>query len=151
MLFGILENSIPNPLNMSFCLETMMCSPLFFYIIPQLKLDTKRIIFCLQNFHAESNAPTILKAMQKETLIAQNIQVDNDAKSFFNKDQIQISPHPNIVKIYTAFTDMVPAISDSMDLYPDALPSRYASFLAMCGLFEKSPFASDHPVHYTQV
>ena len=62
--------------------------------------------------------------MQKETLIAQNIQVDNDAKSFFNKDQIQISPHPNIVKIYTAFTDMVPAISDSMDLYPDALPSR---------------------------
>ena len=125
----------------------------FFFLnfMSKLLILAKRIIFCLQNFHAESNAPTILKAMQKETLIAQNIQVDNDAKSFFNKDQIQISPHPNIVKIYTAFTDMVPAISDSMDLYPDALPSRYVSFLAMCGLFEKSPFASDHPVHYTQV
>ena len=57
------------------------------------------------NFHAESNAPTILKAMKKELLLAQNVQDDG-----LKKDEVEeISPHPNIVKIYTAFTDMVPS------------------------------------------
>ena len=59
------------------------------------------------NFHAESNAPTILKAMKKEILLAQNVQ---DGASLLKKDEVEeISPHPNIVKIYTAFTDMVPS------------------------------------------
>jgi serine/threonine protein kinase len=75
------------------------------------------------NFHAESNAPTILKAMKKELLLAQNVQ--DDGASLLKKDEVEeISPHPNIVKIYTAFTDMVPSMSDSMYLYPDALPTR---------------------------
>ena len=60
------------------------------------------------NFHAESNAPTILKAMKKELLLAQNVQ--DDGASLLKKDEVEeISPHPNIVKIYTAFTDMVPS------------------------------------------
>lgn len=76
------------------------------------------------NFHAESNAPTILKAMQKELLVAQNIQDSIEDESIIKKNETVIGPHPNIVKVYTAFIDKVPSISDSMELYPDALPSR---------------------------
>ena len=32
--------------------------------------------------------------------------------------------HPNIVEMYTTFTDYIPTLSESMDLYPHALPPR---------------------------
>lgn len=81
------------------------------------------------NFHAESNAQTILRAMKKETIVAQSLNKDNSAQWLLKgDDQICISPHPNIVKMYTAFVDDVPVMSDSMDLYPDALPKRLACF-----------------------
>jgi len=70
------------------------------------------------NFHAESNAHAILKSMQKETIVAQNV-VDLPKSS-----DVKITPHPNIVKMYTAFSDYIPALSESMELYPHALPPR---------------------------
>ena len=70
------------------------------------------------NFHAESNAQAILKSMQKETIVAQNI-VDLPKSS-----DVKITPHPNIVKMYTAFSDYIPELSESMELYPHALPPR---------------------------
>ena len=70
------------------------------------------------------NAPTILKAMQKEVLVAQNVQDCLEDESIISKDEAKVSPHPNIVQVYTAFIDRIPAISDSMTLYPDALPTR---------------------------
>jgi len=70
------------------------------------------------NFHAESNAHAILKSMQKETIVAQNV-VDLPKSS-----NVKITPHPNIVKMYTAFSDYIPALSESMELYPHALPPR---------------------------
>jgi len=70
------------------------------------------------NFHAESNAQAILKSMQKETIVAQDI-VDLPKSS-----DIKVTPHPNIVKMYTAFSDYIPSLSESMELYPHALPPR---------------------------
>ena len=70
------------------------------------------------NFHAESNAQAILKSMQKETIVAQNV-VDLPKSS-----DAKITPHPNIVKMYTAFSDYIPELSESMELYPHALPPR---------------------------
>merc|ERR1712241_879357 len=70
------------------------------------------------NFHAESNAQAILKSMQKETIVAQNV-VDLPKSS-----DVKITPHPNIVKMYTAFSDYIPELSESMELYPHALPPR---------------------------
>ncbi|VDD97245.1 unnamed protein product [Enterobius vermicularis] len=32
-------------------------------------------------------------------------------------------PHPNVIKMYTAFTDRMPILPDSYSLYPEALPS----------------------------
>lgn len=37
----------------------------------------------------------------------------------------KLPPHPNIVAIYSAFTDYMPNLVDSMEIYPDALPSAY--------------------------
>ena len=71
------------------------------------------------NFHAESNAQAILKSMQKETIVSQNI-----ADLPKSSNGIQITPHPNIVKMYTAFSDYIPSLSESMELYPHALPPR---------------------------
>jgi len=71
------------------------------------------------NFHAESNAQAILKSMQKETIVAQNV-VDLPKST----SDVKITPHPNIVKMYTAFSDYIPELSESMELYPHALPPR---------------------------
>lgn len=32
-------------------------------------------------------------------------------------------PHPNIVQMYKAFTDCIPALEDARNLYPEALPT----------------------------
>jgi len=75
------------------------------------------------NFHAESNAQVILKAMQKETIIAEAIDDKVDRLKTIG-DQPNLSPHPNVAKMYTAFSDYIPALSESMELYPHALPPR---------------------------
>ena len=71
------------------------------------------------NFHAESNAQVIFKAMKKEIIVADQIACPG-----LNQDIPKIGPHPNIVKMHLAFSDYVPHLSDSMELYPSALPSR---------------------------
>lgn len=79
------------------------------------------------NFHAESNALTILKAMHRETVVAQTTHLPEEMSDFYGDEGRQTSPlpaHPNIVDMYTVFTDHVPELQGSMDLYPDALPRR---------------------------
>ena len=71
------------------------------------------------NFHAESNAQVIFKAMKKEIIVADQIACPG-----LDQDIPKIGPHPNIVKMHLAFSDYVPHLSDSMELYPSALPSR---------------------------
>lgn len=36
----------------------------------------------------------------------------------------RLSPHINVVKMYRSFTDYIPDLPDSRNLYPDALPCR---------------------------
>ncbi len=36
----------------------------------------------------------------------------------------RLPPHINVVKMYRSFTDYVPDLPDSRNLYPDALPMR---------------------------
>lgn len=38
--------------------------------------------------------------------------------------RIQLSPHPNIVTMFSVFTDRIPELSDARKLYPAALPRR---------------------------
>ena len=70
------------------------------------------------NFHAESNAQVIFKAMKKEIIVADQISCEG------LEDIAKITPHPNIVKMHLAFSDYVPSLSESMELYPQALPPR---------------------------
>ncbi len=74
------------------------------------------------NFHAESNAQVILKSMQKETIVAESL---NGLDLLQRQNPMpKIGPHKNIVKMYTAFADQIPQWSQSLELYPQALPPR---------------------------
>ena len=91
----------------------------FLYFFMFLGGDSPLAMKMMFNFHAESNAQAILKSMQKETIVSQNI-----ADLPKSSNAIKITPHPNIVKMYTAFSDYIPSLSESMELYPHALPPR---------------------------
>ena len=55
---------------------------------------------------------------------AKDPELWQDSEKTLPDDVTIVHPHPNIVEMYTAFGDAIPHLSDSMDLYPDALPSR---------------------------
>ena len=79
------------------------------------------------NYDAESNAMSILKAMQRETVPAMSYSSNDEITSWeegLRKHCRNLPPHPNIVQIYNVFTDSVQALPGSLLLYPDALPTR---------------------------
>lgn len=83
------------------------------------------------NYHAASNALTIFRAMEKEIIPARisnlkNASVDpNLAEWLENELEIRsLNPHPNIVDMPSAFVDRIPNLTESLVLYPDALPTR---------------------------
>jgi len=79
------------------------------------------------NYHAESNAFTILRAMHRETVPARSIHVPAEMDGLYSSldcDQIKVLPHPNIVEMVTVFADQIPALPGDVQLYGDALPSR---------------------------
>jgi len=79
------------------------------------------------NYHAESNAFTILRAMHRETVPARSVHVPPEMDSLYSSldcDQIKVLPHPNIVEMVTVFADQVPALPGDIQLYGDALPAR---------------------------
>lgn len=41
-----------------------------------------------------------------------------------SKQKRHLSPHPNIVAMFSVFTDYVTELQDAVNLYPAALPSR---------------------------
>ncbi|KAJ1524531.1 hypothetical protein ONE63_011023 [Megalurothrips usitatus] len=79
------------------------------------------------NYDAESNAMSILRAMHRETVPAMSYS-SNEELNVWEESIRQrcrtLPPHPNIVRIYNAFTDSVQALPGSLALYPDALPAR---------------------------
>ena len=79
------------------------------------------------NYHAESNALTILRSMQRETVPAQTIHVPASVSDLYKRlssDLIQLAPHPNIVEMVTVFADQVPHLEGDISLYGPALPAR---------------------------
>lgn len=79
------------------------------------------------NYEAESNAPAILRAMYKELLPARRLQLDEaqlEWQERFCSKHMHLPSHPNIVEMPCVFVDRVPFLEDSMQLYPDALPTR---------------------------
>ena len=66
------------------------------------------------NYHAESNAFTILQAMHRKMVPARSIKVPESIDSL-DQDQIRVSFHPNIVEMITVFTDQVPAVPGNVN------------------------------------
>lgn len=84
----------------------------------------------MYNYHAESNAFTILRAMQRETVPARSLSLPEAGtdplglSDLLECAQPRLRPHPNIVEMLTVFADRVPALPGNLDLYPQALPAR---------------------------
>ncbi|KAB0798061.1 hypothetical protein PPYR_09054 [Photinus pyralis] len=83
------------------------------------------------NYDIQSNAMAILQAMHKETLPARqytnNISAVNMWETELLNARIPLPLHPNIVTMFSVFTDYVPDLVGSRGLYPAALPSRLFS------------------------
>ncbi|XP_074111358.1 PTEN-induced putative kinase 1 [Cotesia typhae] len=78
------------------------------------------------NYDAESNSMAILRAMYRETVPARKYErgelTDWELRIADNKRALP--PHPNVVAMYHVFTDRIPYLPGSWQLYPDALPAR---------------------------
>ncbi|XP_017785420.1 PREDICTED: serine/threonine-protein kinase PINK1, mitochondrial [Nicrophorus vespilloides] len=79
------------------------------------------------NYDIQSNAMAILRAMYKETIPARmyysNIGI-SDWELDLSERKKHLPPHPNVVAMYSVFTDYVPELKGARGLYPAALPSR---------------------------
>ncbi|KAJ8668126.1 hypothetical protein QAD02_009789 [Eretmocerus hayati] len=79
------------------------------------------------NYDAESNAMAILKAMFRETVPAWKHYKSEELSHWeqgMSNNVKSLPPHPNIVAMYSVFTDRVPSLPGSSRMYPDALPAR---------------------------
>jgi len=79
------------------------------------------------NYHAESNAFTILRAMQRETVPSRSTSMPDEMEFLYHSldaNKATVRPHPNIVDMVTVFADQVPGLPGAMQLYGDALPAR---------------------------
>ncbi len=61
----------------------------------------------------------------REIVIAQSVFLPEETSNLLENRTKTLPLHPNIVRMVAAFADRVPSFSDSMDLYPAALPKRY--------------------------
>ncbi|KRT78283.1 protein kinase, partial [Oryctes borbonicus] len=82
------------------------------------------------NYDIQSNAMAILKAMYRETVPARvyysNIGI-TDWEVELSTNKRHLPPHPNIVAMFSVFTDYIPELKDAKGLYPAALPQRIYS------------------------
>lgn len=79
------------------------------------------------NYDTESNALSILRSMYRETVPARKHLKHEELADWEVKmaeRKAKLPPHPNIVAVYYAFADRVPALPGSWKMYPDALPAR---------------------------
>ncbi|XP_076255135.1 PTEN-induced putative kinase 1 [Rhynchophorus ferrugineus] len=79
------------------------------------------------NYDIQSNSIAILKAMYREIVPAAsffNNQGINHFEYEFLKTTRYLPPHPNIVQIFSVFSDFIPELEKCRDLYPAALPKR---------------------------
>uniref|UniRef100_UPI0031B8B3C1 Serine/threonine-protein kinase Pink1, mitochondrial n=1 Tax=Tribolium castaneum TaxID=7070 RepID=UPI0031B8B3C1 len=92
--------------------------------------DDNKYPFALKmmfNYDIQSNSMEILKAMYRETvparMYASNHDLNNWEIELANRRK-HLPPHPNIVAIFSVFTDLIQELEGSKDLYPAALPPR---------------------------
>ncbi|KAI4465831.1 serine/threonine protein kinase [Holotrichia oblita] len=82
------------------------------------------------NYDIQSNAMAILKAMYRETVPARvyysNIGI-TDWEVELSTNKRHLPPHPNIVAMFSVFTDYIPELKEAKGLYPAALPQRLYS------------------------
>lgn len=76
------------------------------------------------NYDIQSNSMEILKVMYRETVPARIFKHENDWEMEFNNRSKFLPPHPNVVNIYSAFTDQIREFEECKNLYPAALPRR---------------------------
>ncbi|CAH1117753.1 unnamed protein product [Phaedon cochleariae] len=79
------------------------------------------------NYDIQSSAMAILNAMYRETVPAReyysNVRI-SDWEIDLSKRNRHLPPHPNVVAMFSVFTDYVPELQDCRGLYPAALPQR---------------------------
>ncbi|XP_018567039.1 serine/threonine-protein kinase PINK1, mitochondrial [Anoplophora glabripennis] len=82
------------------------------------------------NYDIQSSAMAILKAMYRETVPARlyysNVGI-SDWEIELSQRNRHLPPHPNVIAIFSVFTDYVPELEDCRGLYPAALPRRIYS------------------------
>jgi PTEN induced putative kinase 1 len=79
------------------------------------------------NYDIQSNSMEILKAMYRETVPARLYYSNHESTDWeveLANRRRHLPPHPNIVAIFSVFTDFIQEFEDSRDLCPAALPRR---------------------------
>lgn len=79
------------------------------------------------NYDVQSSAMAILRAMYRETVPARKyyspVGISEWERNMAART-VHLSQHPNIVAMYSVFTDYVPRLPGAMRMYPAALPAR---------------------------
>uniref|UniRef100_A0A7N8Y022 Serine/threonine-protein kinase PINK1, mitochondrial n=1 Tax=Mastacembelus armatus TaxID=205130 RepID=A0A7N8Y022_9TELE len=81
------------------------------------------------NFGAGSSSENILKSMSQELVPAHPLALKREKEQITLDGQFGILPkrvsaHPNVIRVYRAFTADVPLLPGAQEEYPDVLPAR---------------------------
>lgn len=81
------------------------------------------------NFGAGSSSEAILKSMSQELVPAGPLALKQDKEQIsldghFGVLPKRVSTHPNVIRVYRAFTADVPLLPGAQEEYPDVLPAR---------------------------
>ncbi|KAB5546622.1 hypothetical protein PHYPO_G00074160 [Pangasianodon hypophthalmus] len=81
------------------------------------------------NIGAGSSSEAILNAMSNELVPASPQALKKEKgelvlSGHFGKAPKRVTAHPNVIRVYRAFTAEVPLLPDALDEYPAALPAR---------------------------
>ncbi|XP_005353023.1 serine/threonine-protein kinase PINK1, mitochondrial [Microtus ochrogaster] len=81
------------------------------------------------NISAGSSSEAILSTMSQELVPASRVALDGEYGGVTYRRSRggpkQLAPHPNIIRIFRAFTSSVPLLPGALAEYPDVLPSRF--------------------------
>lgn len=81
------------------------------------------------NISAGSSSEAILSTMSQELVPASRVALDGEFGGVTYRRSRggpkQLAPHPNIIRIFRAFTSSVPLLPGALAEYPDVLPARF--------------------------
>ena len=85
--------------------------------------DKKLAIKMLFNYDVESNAFSIMKAMNKECIPYEG-SFGPEIDTLIGSNRTKLPAHPNIVRMYGLFVDQIPDLPKAKELFKNALPPR---------------------------